>query len=29
VKSGALIAVAQKPAVAASAPLMLGSDTTC
>ena len=29
VKSGALIAVAQKPSVAASAPLMLGSDTTC
>jgi hypothetical protein len=28
-KSGALIAVAQKPAVAASQPLMLGSDTTC
>jgi hypothetical protein len=29
VKSGALIAVAQKPAVAASAPLLLGSDTSC
>jgi hypothetical protein len=29
VKSGALVAVAQKPAVAASPPLLLGSDTTC
>jgi hypothetical protein len=29
VKSGALIAVAQKPAVAASAPLLIGSDTSC
>lgn len=29
VKSGALIAVAQTPAVAASAPLLLGSQTSC
>ena len=28
-KSGALIAVASKPAVAASAPLLLGSETSC
>ena len=28
-KSGALIAVTQKPSVAASAPLLLGSETTC
>lgn len=29
VKSGALIAVSSQPSVAASAPLLLGSDTTC
>lgn len=29
VKSGALIAVTQKPSIAASAPLLLGSETTC
>jgi hypothetical protein len=29
VKSGALIAVTSKPAVAASAPLLLGSTTSC
>jgi hypothetical protein len=29
VKSGALIAVSSKPSTAASAPLLLGSDTTC
>jgi hypothetical protein len=28
-KSGALVAVSQQPAVAASAPLLLGSDTSC
>ena len=29
VKSGALVAVAQTPAVAASAPLLIGSQTSC
>lgn len=29
VKSGALVAVSQSPAVAASAPLLVGSDTSC
>jgi len=29
VKSGALVAVEQQPSVAASAPLLLGSDTSC
>ena len=29
VKSGAIVAVSQQPAVAASAPLLLGSDTSC
>ena len=29
VKSGALVAVSQTPAVAASAPLLVGSETSC
>ena len=29
VKSGALVAVSQTPAVAASAPLLIGSETSC
>ena len=29
VKSGALVAVSQTPAVAASAPLLIGSQTSC